>query len=68
MTARITEHLYRKEDIEKAYDMGLENAIMVLEKSIGLSAKGQREMLSMLKRMRSENRLKPFFRKNYATG
>lgn len=68
MTARIAEHLYRIEDIEKAYDMGLENAIMVLEKSIGLSAKGQRELLSMLKRMRNENRLKPFFRKNFATG
>jgi hypothetical protein len=68
MTEMIAEHIYRKEDIEKAYDMGLENAIMILESSIGLSAKGQREILNMLKRMRSENRLKPFFRKNLATG
>lgn len=68
MTIEIAEHIYRKEDVEKAYDMGLENAILVLEKSIGLSAKGQREMLNMLKRIRNENRLKPFFRKNFATG
>ena len=67
MTIKIAEHIYRKEDVEKAYDMGLENAILVLEKSIGLSINGQREMLDMLKRMRSENRIKPFFRK-FATG
>ncbi len=68
MTGEISERLYKKEDIEKAYDMGLENAIMVLEKSIGLPVKGQREMINMLKRMRNENRLKPFFRKNLVTG
>ncbi|GEM_PF-3538857 len=68
MTGEIAEHIYRREDIEKAYDMGLENAILVLEKSIGLSVKGQREMLNMLKRMRNENRLKPFFRKTPGTG
>ncbi|NLD38282.1 MAG: hypothetical protein GX654_15575 [Desulfatiglans sp.] len=68
MTGMNSEHIYRKEDVEKAYDMGLENAIMVLEKSIGLSVKGQREMLNLLKRMRNENRLKPFFQKDFVTG
>ncbi len=63
MTGMDSERIYRKEDVEKAYDMGLENAILVLEKSIGLSVNGQREMLNMLKRMRNENRIKPFFRK-----
>lgn len=68
MTGGIDEHIYKREDIEKAYDMGLENAILVLEKSIGLSVKGQMEMLNMLKRMRNENRLKPFFQKDFVTG
>ncbi|MDM7919278.1 MAG: hypothetical protein QUS12_08950 [Methanosarcina sp.] len=68
MTGFNSEHIYRKEDVEKAYDMGLENAILVLEKSIGLSVNGQKEMLNMLKRMRSENRLKPFFTKTFVTG
>lgn len=58
------EHIYKKEDIEKAFDMGLENAIMILEKSIGMSVRGQREMLNMLKKMRSENRIKPFYRRH----
>lgn len=58
------EHIYKKEDIEKAYDMGWESAIMILEKSIGMSEDGQRELLSMLKKMRSENRVEPFFGKH----
>ncbi len=58
------EHIYKKEDIEKAYDMGWESAIMILEKSIGMSVDGQKELLSMLKKMRSENRVKPFLSKH----
>ena len=58
------DHIYKKEDIEKAYDMGWESAIMILEKSIGMSVDGQRELLSLLKKMRSENRLEPLFRKH----
>lgn len=58
-----SEHIYKKEDIEKAYDMGLENAIILLEKSIGLSVSGQREMLKILKEKRNENRVKSFFKR-----
>ena len=58
------EHIYKKEDIEKAYDMGWESAITILEKSIGMSVDGQKELLSKLKKMRSENRVKPLFRQN----
>jgi len=54
------EHIYKKEDIEKAYDMGWESAIMILEKSIGMSVDGQKELLGMLKKMRSKNRINPF--------
>ncbi|MGD9159571.1 MAG: hypothetical protein PVG39_14255 [Desulfobacteraceae bacterium] len=64
MAEGFIEHVYKKEDIEKAYDMGWENAIMILEKSIGMSVDGQKELLSMLKKMRSENRIKPLFRRH----
>ena len=57
-------HIYKKEDIEKAYDMGLENAIIILEKSMGMSENGRRELINMLKQMRNENRIKPFYRKH----
>ena len=64
MGEMFSEHIYRKEDIEKAYDMGWESAIMILEKSIGMSVDGQKELLSLLKKMRSENRINPFYRKH----
>ena len=35
---------YLKIELEKAYIMGLESAVVVLEKSTGLSPEGQREM------------------------
>lgn len=54
-------HVYRRKDLEKAYDMGLENAIIILEKSIGLSVDGQKEMLNSLKKMRDENRIRSMF-------
>jgi hypothetical protein len=58
------EHIYKKEDIEKAYDMGWENAIIILEKSIGMSLDSQKELLNMLKKMRSENRADPLSRQH----
>ena len=64
MAEGFNEHIYKKEDIEKAYDMGWENAIMILEKSIGMSVGGQKELLNMLKKMRSENRIQPLYRKH----
>lgn len=63
MTEGYFEHLYKKEDIEKAYDMGWESAIMILEKSIGMSIDGQKELLNMLKKMRCENRLSQLYKK-----
>lgn len=63
MPEELDDYIYKKEDIEKAYDMGWESAIMILEKSIGMSVDGQRELVSLLKKMRSKNRIEPFFRK-----
>jgi hypothetical protein len=42
---------YLKIELEKAYIMGLESAVVVLEKSTGLSPEGQREMVESLKKM-----------------
>ena len=64
MGKALNEYIYKKEDIEKAYDMGWESAIMILEKSIGMSVDGQKELLSMLKKMRSENRVQSLYRKH----
>jgi len=51
MENKYREHAYSKKDIDKAYIIGLESAVFVLEKSIGLSPEGQREMLESLKEM-----------------
>ena len=51
------ENLYSRRDLEKAYDMGLEMAIAMLEKSIGLSVAGQRYMLERLKEMIIEGKV-----------
>ena len=51
MENKYSEHVYSKKDIDKAYIIGLESAVFVLEKSIGLSPEGQREMLESLKEM-----------------
>ncbi len=64
MAEGFNDHIYKKEDIEKAYDMGWESAIMILEKSIGMSVDGQKELLNMLKKMRFENRLSQIYRKH----
>ena len=42
---------YLKISLDKAYIMGLESAVALLEKSIKLSPEGQKEMLERLKEM-----------------
>ncbi|MFC1534399.1 hypothetical protein ACFL7M_13645 [Thermodesulfobacteriota bacterium] len=49
MEDKYSDYVYSKEDIDKAYTMGLESAVVVLEKSIGLSPEGQRYILDRLK-------------------
>ena len=41
MNTKDFKFLYTVEDINKAFDLGFESAIYVLEKSIGLSYEGQ---------------------------
>lgn len=43
------EHIYLKKDIDKAFLMGLELAIYILEHSMCLSRAGQQYMLDSLK-------------------
>ena len=41
--------IYSLQDLHKAFDMGLETAVFVLEKMIGLTPEGQQTMLDALK-------------------
>ena len=43
------ERIYFKRDVDKAYTMGLENAIVILEQTVGLSRQGQVQMIKKLK-------------------
>ena len=42
------QYLYTIEDLNKAFDMGLETAVFVIERSIGLSQIGQRYLLECM--------------------
>ncbi|MFC1820693.1 hypothetical protein ACFLZG_06370 [Thermodesulfobacteriota bacterium] len=42
-------HTYSSKDLDKAYAMGLETAIVLLEKSIGLSPTEQRQLIETIK-------------------
>ena len=57
MEKKYSEYLYLKEDIDKAFNMGLETAIVVLEKSMALSRTGQRYMLHALKKKIEEGKI-----------
>ena len=47
---------YSLQDLNKAFDMGLEMAVFMIEKMIGLTPEGQLEMLEMLKEKIRRNR------------
>ena len=44
-------HIYMEEDINKAFNLGLEAAVYILEQSIDLSRDGQKLMIDCIKRM-----------------
>ena len=56
-----TRLIYQKQDVDKAYDMGLEMAIVVLEKSIELSKAARIKMLNGLKEYILKNRTNNLF-------
>ena len=50
-----SEYVYSVKDLDKAFDMGLQTAIFVIEKSIDLTIKGQQQILESLKEMIEED-------------
>ena len=47
---------YTEADINNAFNLGLENAVYILEKSIHLSKAAQRQMIDCLKKMIEEGK------------
>ena len=59
MASQYYEQNCLKKNLQRAYIMGLESAVVVLEKSLKLSHEGQKEMLKclseMIQREKAEN-------------
>ena len=51
MNKEIPEHIYLKDDIDKAFNMGVEAVVSAFEKTIGLSQDKQRLVLNRIKDM-----------------
>ena len=56
MTDEISEYIYLKEDIDKAFDMGVDAAVAVFEKTIGMDHDKQRYIIRHIKSMRMESK------------
>ena len=56
MSKNIPDHIYMKEDIDKAYDMGVDMAVSLFEKTIGMSQEKQRIILNRIKDMLLEKK------------
>ena len=54
---REKQYLYTIEDLNTAFDMGLESAVFILEKSINLSRMGQRHLFEGMKEKTIEGRV-----------
>ena len=55
MENEYSDHVYSKQDIFKAFDMGLEWGIYVFEKAAGLTPEGQIQLIERLKKVLSED-------------
>ena len=51
MGKEIPEHIYLKNDIDRAFNMGLETGVALFEKTIGMSQESQRTILNRIKDM-----------------
>ena len=51
------DYVYSQQDIYKAFDMGLEWAIHLFEKSIGFTPEGQMQLIEGLKKELSEDKV-----------
>ena len=52
-----SEYIYSSKDIEKAFDMGMDTALVIMEKSIGLTVEGQRNLLEKMKKKINESKI-----------
>ena len=56
MNKEIPEHIYYKNDIDKAFNMGMDTALSIFEQTIGMSHENQRILLQRIKNMLMEDR------------
>ena len=49
--------IYTVEDLDKAYSMGLETAVFVLENSIGMPTESQRALIESIKKMIGQDKI-----------
>ena len=56
MNKEIPEHIYFKNDIDKAFDMGIDTALAIFEQTIGMSYDNQRLVLQKIKSMLVEDK------------
>jgi len=56
MKRELPDHIYFKHDIDRAFNWGLETAVDVFEKSLGLSHDNQKLILDKLKDLLSEDK------------
>lgn len=57
MENRFPEVIYTVEDVNKAFSMGLESAVVVLENALFLSRNGQRQLIDLLKERIEQDKL-----------
>lgn len=58
MIKKMTEHIYGKKDIDKAFDMGIDTAVSAFERTIGMSPDSQRLILHQIKDILLKNKAK----------
>ena len=56
MTKEMPEHIYHKQDIDRAFNMGVEATLALFEQTVGLSHDKQRYILSRIKNMLIEDK------------
>ena len=65
MNKESSEHIYIKKDIDKAFNMGLETAVSVFEKTIGMPQEKQRIVLNKIKEMLIKDKVEVSMRNSY---
>ena len=68
MGKEITEHIYHKKDIDKAFNMGVETSLSLFEETIGMSEEKQRYILSHIRNMLIEDKAAAAMGKSYVNG